>query len=132
MGTGGHGKELSDASGLPEPDGDGLKDCSSGGRSCDPKLASLYAAISRTKEVANVLDNSHACRDLRRARNQRLPAGRVLISINTVLKQSPSASSRRALVMHKRDLRALKHSRARCSAIGHGVIPIDYAPRFCC
>jgi hypothetical protein len=34
-------------------------------------------------------------------RNQRLLAGRVLISIHAVLKQSPSALSRRALAMQK-------------------------------
>src|SRR5262245_65487416 len=38
----------------------------------------------------NVLDNSHACGDLHRTRNQRLLAGRVLIPRNAV-EASPSA-----------------------------------------
>ena len=56
--------------------------------------------------MTNVLDSSHTCGNLRRARNQRLLAGGVLISIHALaLKKSPSAASRRACTMLERSRR---------------------------
>jgi hypothetical protein len=54
-------------------------------RRCDPSSLRLYADISNQGD-GNVLGDTHACGNLHRARNQRLLAGRVLISIDSVLK----------------------------------------------
>src|SRR5262245_39755206 len=49
-----------------------------------------FADVLEGKGDENVLDNSHACGDLHRTRNQRLLAGRVLIPRHAV-EASPSA-----------------------------------------
>jgi len=49
-----------------------------------------FADVLEEKGDENVLDNSHACGDLHRTRNQRLLAGRVLNPRNAV-EASPSA-----------------------------------------
>src|SRR5947208_13892448 len=47
----------------------------------------MLLAYSGTEGKANVLDNSHTRGNLHRTRNQRLPAGRILIHRRTVLQQ---------------------------------------------
>ena len=72
--------------------------------------------------MTNVLDSSHTCGNLRRARNQRLLADGVLISIHALaLKKSPSAASRRACTVLERSRRIAGRGRK----IGHALNSTD-------
>src|SRR5262245_11649000 len=55
-----------------------------------------FADVLEGKGDENVLDNSHACGDLHRTRNQRLLAGRVLIPRKCRLSKPVGLQSRRA------------------------------------
>jgi hypothetical protein len=54
------------------------------------------------KEKANDVDNSHTCGNLHRARNQRLPAGRVLILGSDLVRAARSPAARSLSCPHHR------------------------------
>src|SRR5262249_17606641 len=82
-----------------------------------------FDTLLKGKGDENVLDNSHACGDLHRTRNQRLLAGRVLIPRNAV-EASPSAyiASRRAWFVSLSADRALFGSSGRSR---NGAVPFS-------
>ena len=57
------------------------------------------------KEKANDMDNSHTCGNLHRARNQRLPAGRVLILGSDLVRAARSPAARSLSCPHHRPAR---------------------------